>query len=102
MEENIWKLEMAPSIREWYGSGETAVWYLGIVIRNAEGNKQTSPDFMLDVKDDLYEFDTFDAAPVVKESMPSDWKHGINYLSDTSVGLAFYDVDANDEHHDYC
>ena len=102
VEENVWKLEMAPSIREWYGSGETAVWYLGIVIRNAEGNKQTSPDFILDVKDDLYEFDTFDAAPVVKESMPSDWKHGINYLSDTSVGLAFYDVDANNEHHDYC
>ena len=100
--ENVWKLEMAPSLREWYGSGETAVCYLGIVIRNAEGNKQTSPDFILDVRDDLYKFDSFEAAPVVKESMPSGLEYGINYLSDTSVGLVLYDVDLNGNCHDYC
>ena len=102
LQENIWKLEMAPSLREWYGSGETAVCYLGIVIRNAEGNKQTSPDFILEVQDDLYQFDSFDAAPVVKQTMPAGMEYGINYLSDTSVGLAFYDVDLNGECHDYC
>ena len=102
VEENLWKLEMAPSLREWYGSGETAICYLGIVIRNAEGNKQTSPDFILEVTDDLYEFDTFEAAPVVKEAMPEGMEYGINYLSDTSVGLVLYDVDLNGESHDYC
>ena len=100
--DNIWKLSMEPSIREWYNSGETGIWYLGIVIRNADGTKQTRPDFIIDVTDDLYEFDTFEAAPVVKETMPADWDYGINYLSDTSVGLAFYDKDINGKSHDYC
>ena len=100
--DNVWKLAMEPSIREWYGSGTTAIWYLGIVIRNADGTKQTAPDFILDVTDDLYEFDTFETVPVVHESMPSDWKHGINYLSDTSVGLALYDVDVDSKSHDFC
>lgn len=99
--DNVWKLAMEPSIREWYGSGTTAIWYLGIVIRNADGTKQTAPDFILDVTDDLYEFDTFETVPVVHESMPSDWKHGINYLSDTSVGLALYDVDVDSKSHDF-
>ena len=100
--DNVWKLSMEPSIREWYDSGETGIWYLGIVIRNADGTRQTNPDFILEVTDDLYEFDTFDAAPVVKESMPSDWQPGINYLSDTSVGLAFYDKDVDGKSYDYC
>ncbi len=99
--DNVWKLSMEPSVRKWYGSGETAIWYLGIVIRNADGSLQTRPDIILDVTDDLYDFDTFDAQPVVKETMPADWKHGINYLSDTSVGLAFYDVDTEGGCHDY-
>jgi len=102
VQDNVWKLVMEPTIREWYGSGETAVCYLGIVVRNAEGNKQTSPDIILEVTDELYEFDTFEPAPVVKESMPSGMELGINYLSDTSVGLAFYDVDLKGERHDYC
>ena len=93
---------MGPSIREWYGSGTTAVWYLGIVIRNAEGNRQTKPDFIIEVTDNLYDFDTFEYAPVVKESMPSGMEYGINYLSDTSVGLALYDNDVNGECSDYC
>ncbi|MBQ8839211.1 MAG: alpha-amylase [Bacteroidales bacterium] len=100
--DNVWKLEMAPSIREWYNSGETGIWYLGIVIRNEAGDKQTSPDFIIDVTDDLYEFDPFEPDPVVKETMPADLKHGINYLSDTSVALVLYDVDKNGESHDYC
>lgn len=102
VQDNVWKLSMEPTIREWYGSDETAVCFLGIVIRNAAGNKQTSPDFILEVTDDLYEFDTFDAAPVVKEAMPEGMEYGINYLSDTSVGLAFYDLDLNQECCDYC
>ena len=102
VEENVWKLEMAPSIREWYGSGQTAVWYLGIVIRNAEGNKQTTPDFIIDVTDDLYDMDTFEPEPVVEQAMPEGLDYGINYLSDTSVGLVLYDLDLNNECHDYC
>ena len=100
--DNVWKLEMTPSIREWYGSGQTAVWYLGIVIRNAEGNKQTTPDFILDVTDGLYDMDPFEPEPVVKETMPEGLQYGINYLSDTSVGLVLYDKDLNGESHDYC
>lgn len=100
--DNVWSLTMEPSIREWYGSGTTAVWYLGIVVRNAEGNKQTRPDFIIEVTDNLYEFDTFEPAPVVKESMPSGMEYGINYLSDTSVGLALYDKNAKGESSDYC
>ena len=100
--DNIWKLTMSPTIREWYGSGSMAVCYLGIVIRNAEGNRQTRPDFIVEVTDALYEFDSFEATPVVKQQMPSGMTLGINYLSDTSVGLALYDADINDESHDYC
>lgn len=100
--DNVWKLVMEPSIREWYGSGETAVCFLGIVVRNADGSKQTSPDIILNVTDDKYSFDTFEPDPVVRQTMPSGMKHGINYLSDTSVGLALYDVDLNGESHDWC
>ena len=100
--DNIWKLTMSPTIREWYGSGSMAVCYLGIVIRNAEGNRQTRPDFIVEVTDALYEFDSFEATPVVKQQMPSGMTLGINYLSDTSVGLALYDADINGESHDYC
>lgn len=99
--DNVWKLDMKPSIREWFDSDTTGIWYIGIVIRNAAGNKQTTPDFIIETVDDKYAFDTFTPV-VVNESMPAGLEYGINYLSDTSVGLVFYDKDTEGKGHDYC
>ena len=99
---NVWKLVMEPSIREWYGSGKTAVEFIGIVVRNAKGDKQTTPDFILEVKDELYKMDSFEPAPVVKQTMPEGLEYGINYLSDTSVALVLYDKDKDNKSYDWC
>lgn len=102
VEENIWKLSMEPTIREWYGSGETAVCFLGIVIRNEDGSKQTSPDFILEVTDEKYKFDTFTPDEVVSKEVPSGAEYGINYNSDGTVTFVLYDKDKSGESHKYC
>ena len=45
-----WKLVMGPTVREYFGA-EIAVTKIGVVVRNANGDKQTSPDFYLECTD---------------------------------------------------
>lgn len=98
---NTWKFIVTPSIREWYGSGEQGLEKLGIIFRNAEANKQTRPDFIVDVTDDKYTYDPFVPEPVVNEAVPSGARLGINYTDD-GVILVFYDKDKDGGHADYC
>ncbi|MGM9738433.1 MAG: alpha-amylase family glycosyl hydrolase [Candidatus Cryptobacteroides sp.] len=97
-EDNLWKLEIAPDIRQWFGSGETPVSKIGVVVRNADGTKQTA-DLFVKVQDNKYRFEPTDP---VKEATPSGCHHGINYNSDGSVTLVLYDKDKNGKSHDYC
>ncbi|MGN0190812.1 MAG: alpha-amylase family glycosyl hydrolase, partial [Candidatus Cryptobacteroides sp.] len=99
---NTWKFIVSPSIREWYGSGEQGLVQLGVIFRSSDGNKQTKPDFIVDVTDDKYVYDTFVPDPVVDEPVPSGAKLGINYNDDNSVTLVFYDKDNDGKHSEYC
>ncbi|MBQ7812730.1 MAG: alpha-amylase [Bacteroidales bacterium] len=97
-ESNLFKLEISPSIREWFGSKESEVFRIAVVVRNADGSAQTS-DLFLAVKDNR---NAFVPDPVVEEALPTGAKHGINYNSDGSVTFVFYEKNKNGEHYDWC
>ena len=42
--ENSWELAVSPSIREFFGSGETAVSLLAILVRSADGSLKSGDD----------------------------------------------------------
>ena len=42
VEPNVWSITLSPSIRQWFGSGETPVTKIGIVIRSVDGTKKVS------------------------------------------------------------
>ncbi len=87
---DIWSLSIEPSIREWFGAGEDeAITKIGVVVRNADGTKQTV-DLFCKVEDSEREFKPSD---VVMESVPAGLQKGINYISDTEVGLVLLERD---------
>lgn len=100
--DGVWKFSISTSVREWYGSGETPLVQLGFIFRSADGNKQTKPDYIIDVIDNKYEFEPFEPDPVVREQMPEGVKYGINYTGSDNVTLVFYDKDNKGECSDYC
>ena len=97
-ESNLWKLQLEPSVREWFASGESPVNKIGVVVRSADGKLQTD-DLFVNVKDEKF---VFEPAPVVKETMPSGLHDGINYNSDGSVTLVLRDLDNKGKCHEYC
>ena len=97
-ESNLWKLQLEPSVREWFASGDTPVNKIGVVVRSADGKLQTD-DLFVNVKDEKF---VFEPAPVVKETMPSGLHDGINYNSDGSVTLVLRDLDNKGKCHEYC
>ncbi|MBE6241238.1 MAG: hypothetical protein E7115_07070 [Bacteroidales bacterium] len=100
--ENSWELKIEPSIREFFGSGETPLTRLAIVIRSADGSLQTRPDQFNSIKDNKYQLVPFVPDPVVDETMPADLKHGINIHDDNSVTFVLYAADKDGAMHDYC
>lgn len=98
VEDNLWSLQIKPSIRSWFDSGETPVTAIALVIRNSDGTMQTSPDIFIDVEDKKY---SLDPGETVEEPLPDGVEYGINYNSDGSVTLVFYDYDKNGKSHDY-
>lgn len=97
-EKNLWKLNLEPSVREWFGSEDTPVNRIGVVVRNSSGTKQTE-DLFVDVRDDKY---VFEPSPVVRETMPAGLHYGINYNADGSVTLVLRDLDNKGESHAWC
>ena len=97
-ESNLWKLQLEPSVREWFASGDTPVNKIGVVVRSVDGKLQTD-DLFVNVKDEKF---VFEPAPVVKETMPSGLHDGINYNSDGSVTLVLRDLDNKGKCHEYC
>lgn len=89
-EQNAWSIKLSPSIRTWYASGETPVTKLGIVVRSADGTKQTE-DLFIDVLDAQYE--PFEPGPPQTGSMPAGLQHGINVINNSTVTLVLYDKD---------
>ncbi|WP_352421322.1 alpha-amylase family glycosyl hydrolase [Proteiniphilum sp.] len=97
-EQSTWSIKLTPSIRQWYGSGKTAVNRLGVVIRSADGSKQTE-DFFISVTDT--QFKAFEPAAVKNEVMPSDLLHGINIVDNSTVTLVLHDKDKNGTRKDF-
>ena len=99
--ENEYKLEIQPSLREYFQSGTTPLERIALVIRNADGTKQTKPDQFISVTDDKYKAGVFTPDPVVKETKPSGALEGINYNSDNSVTLVLHDLTTKGGCYDY-
>lgn len=97
-ETDLWKLEITPTIREWFGSGDAEVSKIGVVVRSKDGSTQTQ-DLFVQVNDTKNKFEPADPA---KETMPSGCVHGINYNQDGSVTLVLYDKDKKNASYDWC
>jgi 1,4-alpha-glucan branching enzyme len=95
---STWTIKLTPSIRQWYGSGKTAVNRLGVVIRSADGSKQTE-DFFIPVTDT--QFKAFEPAAVKNGAMPAGLQHGINIVDNSTVTLVLYDKDKNGDSKDF-
>lgn len=98
--ENVWKLKLTPSIRQWFGSGETAVNKIGVVIRNEDGSKKgVSEDTFVTVTDGKYT--GFKPAAIKTGVLPSGVKEGINIINNSTVTLVLADKDKNASSKDF-
>ena len=97
VEDNVWSIKYSPSIRQWFGSGETAINKVGIVVRSSDGKKQT--DFLTDVTDRKYK--AFEPGAIRNGALPANVKAGINIIDNTTVTLVLYDKDKNGSHKDF-
>ena len=89
--EALWSMTLAPTIREWFGSGTSPCQRIGILARTADKSKQTE-DYFIRVTDEKYGL----------PDMPPGLKHGINYIDNSTVTLVLYDRDNKGRNHDFC
>lgn len=98
-EKNTWSIALSPSIRQWFGSGETPVNKLGIVIRSADGTRKgIDEDSFISVTDSKYK--GFEPGEMKKATLPANVQEGINPGSN-DVTFVLYDKDKNGESKDY-
>lgn len=100
VEDNVWKIDLSPSVRQWFGSGETAVVKLGFVVRSADGTKKgVASDTFLDLTDSKYT--AFTPGEIKQSTLPSGVVAGINVIDHATVTLVLYDKDKNGAHKDF-
>lgn len=100
IEDNTWSIKLQPSVRQWFGSGETPVQKLGVVIRSADGTKKgVEEDLFIPVKDNVYT--GFQPGEVKTGTMPQGLVEGINVVDASTVTLVLYDLDKNRQRKDY-
>lgn len=100
IEDNTWSIKLQPSVRQWFGSGETPVQKLGVVIRSADGTKKgVEEDQFISVKDNVYT--GFQPGEVKTGTMPQGLVEGINVVDASTVTLVLYDLDKNGQRKDY-
>ena len=100
VEPNVWQIELGPSMREWYGSEQTAIEQIGVIIRSKDGTlKGVENDTFKTVTDNKYH--GFQPADKKLQSVDATWHDGINILSDSSVALVLRDKDNTGKSHDY-
>ena len=100
--DNSWEFVMEPSIREYFGSGETPVTKIALIVRTGEGDIKSGDDQFCSVQDNKYKVDKFVPAEIVYESVPEGMELGINYGTDGTVTFVFHDKDTAGERHEYC
>jgi len=88
-----WSIKLSPSIRQWFGSGETPVNKIGIVIRNVDGTKKgiETDSFIENITDGKYK--PFQPAAIKSGAMPAGMQYGINIGNSSTVTLVLYDKD---------
>ena len=95
---NLWKLEITPSVRSWFGAENEEVFRICAVVRSSDGSSQTA-DLFIAVNDSK---NAFAPDSVVEQTLPAGAQHGINYNSDGSVTFVFYEKDKNGKRYDWC
>lgn len=92
VKDNVWKITLSPSIRDWFGSGSTPIQQLGLIIRTADGEKKgINEDVFMDIEDNKY--NGFVPAEPTIATMPSGLQHGINIIDNSTVTLVLYEKD---------
>ena len=99
---NEWELELTPSIREFFKSGETPLGLLAILVRSADGELKSGDDQFCTITDNKYQAEEFVPDSVEEASMPAGAKYGINYNSDGSVTFVLYEKNKGGNHYKYC
>jgi len=101
--DNSWELELKPSVREYFHSGETPITQIAIIVRSEDGNiKSHDADQFCSVTDNRYQAEVFTPDPLVTKKLPEGVTYGINYNSDNSVTFVLYDKDNAGSSHKYC
>ena len=100
---NHWEFKMEPSIREYFGSGETPVTKIALIVRTADGNtKSHNDDQFCSVQDNKYQAEEFDPGEVKTKRVPEGVADGINYNADGTVTFVLHDMDTAGKRHEYC
>ena len=85
--DNTWTLELTPTIREWFGSGEAEVSKLGLLIRSEDHSLSAfRKDYYISVTDSKC---ALVHGEPVEEAVPDGCDYGINYNEDGSVTFVF-------------
>ena len=101
--DNHWEFKMEPSIREYFGSGETPVTKIALIVRTADGNtKSHNDDQFCSVLDTKYQAEEFDPGEVKTKRVPEGAADGINYNADGTVTFVLHDMDTAGKRHEYC
>ena len=97
-----WTLQLKPTVREFFGSGETPVNKIAVIVRTADGNiKSHDADQFCSVTDNKYKAEVFVPDPLVTKKLPEGVRHGINYNADGTVTFVLYDKDTAGKSHKY-
>lgn len=97
---NVWHLELGPTVREYFDSGETPLVQIGIVIRNVDGSlKGIEEDSFISVKDDVYK--AFETTAPESRPVPAGCKYGINVIDSNTITFVLHDKDTKGEHRDF-
>ena len=101
--DNHWEFKMEPSIREYFGSGDTPVTKIALIVRTADGNtKSHNDDQFCSVQDNKYQAEEFDPGEVKTKRVPEGAADGINYNADGTVTFVLHDMDTAGKRHEYC
>ena len=100
--DNHWEFKMEPSIREYFGSGETPVTKIALIVRTGDGNtKSHNDDQFCSVQDNKYQAEVFEPGAVQTKRLPEGAVDGINYNADGSVTFVLHDMDTAGQRHAY-
>lgn len=101
--DNSWELELKPTVREYFQSGDTPVTRLAIIVRTEDGSiKSHNDDQFCSATDSKYQGEVFTPDPLVTRKLPEGSVYGINYNADGSVTFVLYDKDKSGNSHKYC